>query len=1135
MALMFSLLILTLIASYMAVLFFVAWRGEKAPGRKPFGFGPFAYALSLAIYCTSWTYYGAVGSAARDGWEYLPIYIGPVVGLVLLFPIWRRIAAASRRENIGSIADFISSRYGKSQTLGALVACVAILGSLPYIALQLKSLSMAWQLLTAGTPIAGSERLTVTVIAVVLAGFTLLFGARRPDLTEHNRGLIQAIALESVVKLAALLAVAGFAILLLMKAPPSTSVVAALGSLADLPVIDSRFIAILTLATLAIFCLPRQFHVGFVEGGSPSDVRRARWAFPAYLVLTSLAVLPLVAAGSLFSGQVDPDLLVLDIPFRAEAKVLTAIVFVGGFSAATAMVIVETVALSAMASNSLILPLIARDRWRAREDASDMAGAILQTRRVAICGVLFLAWIYFQAIDRSEGLASIGLISFAGLAQLAPALFGAVLWRGGHASGAIAGIISGTFIWAVVLALPQVGATLGLAERLMWGLADPLPAGVFLSLGVNVLVYVLVSRAARPRLIDRIQARAFVDRQTPEWREQSSGPSGASVGDLRTLVSRFVGDAGADRAFEAFGRETGRRFRDADPADTGLARAAERMLAGAVGASSARRVIAAALAGGGRAPEDVVRMLDEASQAVQFNRDLLQATLDNIDQGVSVVDEDLRLIAWNARYIELFELPAGFIHVGQPIAEVYRLNAERGEVDIAGLEPWIERRIEALRRRVPHDHERAQPSGRILRSTGTPMAGGGYVTSYSDITELRMAARALEEANEQLEARVADRTERLEEARLTAEAAVASKTRFLAAASHDLLQPLHAARLFIAALRETTDTSPEQSRILAENADRSIESAHGLLKALLNLSRLEAGGIRPSVGPLSIELLFADLRREFVPLANAKGLRLRIVPSGLWVMSDRDLLRSMLQNLVGNAVRYTDKGGIVVGIRRISDRSTDHVRIDVADTGRGIEPHLQQDVFKEFARLPGIAGDEPGAGLGLAIVQRVAGLLDHRLNLRSEPGRGSYFSITLPRSEAAQRPDPSNEGLKSAEGPAPLRVLCVDNDPSILHGLKLLLARWGLQVVTASDANEAMAAAGPFDAALVDYHLGDGPDGLAVVEALKARAQGRVALITADDSELLMARAQAVGVTLMSKPVRPASLKAFLTSPGASD
>ncbi len=1122
---MFNLLILTMVAAYMAVLFFVAWRTERrgshAPARR---LGPWVYALSLAIYCTSWTYYGAVGTASRDGWEYLPIYIGPAIGIVVLFPIWRRIAAAAKRENIGSIADFIAARYGKSQTLGALVASVAIIGSLPYIALQLKSLSMAWQLLTADTSVAGSEQLTVSVIAFILAGFTILFGARRPDLTEHNRGLIQAIALESIVKLAALVAVAIFATLLLFGSPSPGTVTAALKGLAAPPVIDARFVAITLLATLAIFCLPRQFHVAFVEASEPAQIRRARWVFPIYLLITTLAVVPLLAAGGVFSRIANPDLFVLDLPFSQGATVLTAVVFVGGFSAATAMVIVETVALSAMASNSLILPLLARGRWRRREDSSDIAQTILRVRRVAICAILLLAWLYFQATDRSSGLASIGLTSFAALAQLAPALFGAVLWRDGHARGAIAGITCGAAIWLLLLALPQIGSALGAGAIHPFGLEDPLPAAVFVSLALNAIVYVLVSRAAEPRLIDRVQARAFVDRLSPDWRERSSAPSGASVGDLKTLVSRFVGDPSAERAFAAFARETGRVIRNADPADAGLARAAERMLAGAVGASSARRVISAALAGGGRAPEDVVRMLDEASQAVQFNRELLQATLDNIDQGVSVVDEDLRLIAWNARYIELFDLPTGFVHVGQPVASVYRLNAERGEVGTADLEAWVERRLDALRRREPHDHERAQPTGRILKSTGAPMSGGGYVTSYTDITELRRAAQALEEANEQLEARVADRTERLVEAKQAAEDATASKTRFLAAASHDLLQPLHAARLFIAALKEGKGAPGADTRRLVENADRSIESAHGLLKALLNLSRLEAGGVKPDVGALSVEALLADIRREFTPLALQKGLRLKVMTSRRWVSSDADLLRSLLQNLVGNAIRYTDRGRILVGVRKVGAL----LKIMVIDTGRGIDEDQQEAIFTEFTRLPGQGGDEPGVGLGLAIVRRVARLLDHPMTLSSSPGQGSVFSVMAPLAEGplARATAP----LRAEALPSGLRVLCVDNEPIILEALSALLSRWGMTVVTAPNAAAAVAAQGPFDAALVDLHLGDGPDGLVVIKALTAQGVGHLALISADADLTLPARATAAGAVLMSKPVKPAILKAFLSS-----
>ncbi|WP_046652777.1 PAS-domain containing protein [Brevundimonas diminuta] len=1124
---MFSLATLALTAFYMAALFGIAWWYERPQIKARRGMlGPSLYALSLAIYCTSWTYYGAVGTAARDGWEYLPIYVGPILGLTLLLPLWRRIASAARRENVGSMADFISSRYGKSPALGAAVAGVAILGSVPYIALQLKSLSMAGEMITAGTPVAGSESLTVLVMAAVLAGFAILFGARRPDLTEHNRGLIQAIGIESIVKLAALLAVAVFAVVLLAASPSRQAAADSLGQLGTWPHIDARFMAITLVATLAIFCLPRQFHVAFVEGGDPAQVRRARWIFPLYLILTTLAVLPLVAAGGLFRPETNPDLLVLALPFGAGQSLLTAVVFVGGFSAATAMVIVEAVALSAMVSNNLVLPLMGAGRRRGAAQP-DMARALLNIRRLAIVALLLLAWLYYLAMDRSSGLAAIGLVSFAALAQLAPSLFGAVLWRGGRASGALAGLAAGMTVWAVMLAAPQLAPGFGLNVPAMLGLEDPFAAGVFLSLTLNLGVFVLVSRARPPRLIDRVQARAFVDRLGPDWLEGRGGSAGASVGDLRALVARFIGDERAERAFAAWARETDVRLKDADPADAALARAAERMLAGAVGAAAARRVLAAALAAGGRAPEDVVRMLDEASQAVQFNRDLLQTTLDNIDQGVSVVDEDLRLTAWNRRYVEMFGLPAGFVHVGLPVAAVYRLNAERGEAGVPDheIDAWVERRLEALARRIPHDHEREQPDGRILRSSGAPIPGGGYATSYTDITALRRAARELEEANERLEARVADRTERLEEARRQAEDATASKTRFLAAASHDLLQPLHAARLFIAALREDADLAGSPARGLATNADRAIDSAHRLLTALLNLSKLEAGGVQPAVAPLALGGLFDELAREFAPVARAKGLTLTVAPSSLWIASDRDLLRSMLQNLIANAIRYTDRGRVLIGARRDGEQ----VQILVSDTGRGIAEADRQAVFGEFVRLPGAPVDEPGAGLGLAIVQKLSDLLRHPLSLASRVGRGTTFRVAVPR--AAARPEPEIMSDDRRLPLAGLRVLCVDNEPAILDALTALLDRWGAQAVTARSVAEARASDGPFDAALVDLHLGDDePDGLAAVDALRAQGVRRIALVTADTRDGLKEKAAAAGAVLLPKPVKPAALKAFLRS-----
>uniref|UniRef100_UPI0026200A34 hybrid sensor histidine kinase/response regulator n=1 Tax=uncultured Brevundimonas sp. TaxID=213418 RepID=UPI0026200A34 len=554
-------------------------------------------------------------------------------------------------------------------------------------------------------------------------------------------------------------------------------------------------------------------------------------------------------------------------------------------------------------------------------------------------------------------------------------------------------------------------------------------------------------------------------------------------------------------------------------------RAAERMLAGALGAVAARRVIGAALSGGGRAPEDVVRMLDEASQAVQFNRQLLLTTLDNIDQGVAVVDEELRLVAWNRPYVEMFGLPHDFLHVGMPIANVYRYNVERGEIALVSerVESWVARRLEALSRRQHHFHEREGPDGRILRVIGEPLPGGAYVTSYTDITDLRRAARQLEEANEQLEARVTERTTQLKAAVEMAERATASKTRFLAAASHDLLQPLHAARLFIGALREDPNVAQSESQALAINADRSIESAHRLLTALLNLSKLESGGVEPNIGPLALDQLFTDIAREFTPIANAKGLELRVHPSRLWISTDRDLLRSMLQNLVANAIRYTDKGAVVVGARRKGGRAD----IVVVDTGRGIPKEARDKIFGEFVRLPGAPVDEPAAGLGLAIVQRLSHLLGHPLGFKSEVGHGTSFWISTPRTTAVMTPADT-----VATSRTPLfgkRVLCVDNETAITTALEALLKRWGAIPTVANSATEALSLKGPFDAALVDLHLGENePDGLEIIRQLKRRKVRRIALITAANHERVGAEAAEVGAVLLPKPVKPAALKAFL-------
>jgi PAS domain S-box-containing protein len=882
------------------------------------------------------------------------------------------------------------------------------------------------------------------------------------------------------------------------------------------------------LCMVTAITLPRQFHLGFVELEDPNDLKTARWLFPAYMALWAIAIVPIATAGNvLLPNWGDPDTIVLGLPIAHAGGLLTAFVFLGGFSAAAAMVMIETVALSAMISNELVLPWLARNSAGARVPAGDAAQRILLIRRASILVVLLLAWVYFTIINRSGGLAQLGFTSLTASAQLAPALVGAVLWRRGHAIGAICGIVGGMVVWLLWVVAPQLAVDAGQAgvgppSRL------PFEFGVLASLALNVALYVGVSLQTKPKLIDRVQATVFLQQADPTPSGVQSGIRG-TVGDLRILIEQFLGREDAAKGFHNLDPARVGQIGDSDPVTPNIARAAERMLAGAIGASSARNVIAWALAGEGRAAADITQMLDEAAQAVQFSRELLHNTLDSLDQAVCVVDRDVRLIAWNARYLDLFGHEQNDIYVGKPLEELIRTTAPRRGESAERVEQLVEERIGPIRRREHQMFERDWANGLTLKVAGGPLASGDYVTSFIDVTELRKTARALAQSNELLEHRVDERTreltdvvEQLALAKGLAERATRSQERFVAAASHDLLQPLHAARLFLGAASE--DMSPSASaRELVRKADISIDAADRLLKALLNLSRLEMHGVKPEFAPVGIGATLDALRREFDPLAQDKRVRLQVLPTDASVLSDPDLLRSVLQNLIGNAVRYTPAGGRVAVICR---RAGQGVRIEVRDNGPGIPPAALPTIFKEFARLPGAAASGRGAGLGLAIAERVCAALGHELKVWSRVGVGSTFSVTAQRSAAApETPAPSRHGQGMLRK---LRVLCVDDELDVLDGLRALLVRWGVEVGAASTVEEAQRLGGRWDVVLADFQLGTESTGLDFLEACRGRA-GMLALITANMPESEIARAAALGVEVIRKPLAPAALRAFLS------
>ncbi|MGZ3368734.1 MAG: hybrid sensor histidine kinase/response regulator [Caulobacteraceae bacterium] len=1116
--------LLAAVGAYAAILVWIAWSADRRPRSRGGTLSGVIYALSLAIFSTS--YYGAVGTAARSGWQYVNVFLGPTLAATLLFPLWVKVATAAKRVNAGSIADFLAARYGRSRALGVLVTIVAVVGSLPTLGLQLRSLSTTWARLTGAGPQGALADGNLLVAGVFLAGFAILFGARRAELTVHNRGLVEAAAFGAVVKLGGFIAAGIIAISLLVRVPNSIPV--SLGLLAAPPELDARLIVMTSLSALALFCVPRQFHMGFVELKDLDQVREVHRTLPIYFLLMMVFVVPVAAAAVLATPNSHPDLLILSLPLTISGWPLVLAVFLGGLAASTAVVVVEAVALSAMISNELVLPLAAGRQLRAKAGHRDFSSSILLVRRLTILGIMVMAWLYCR--QANTGMVAMGAAGVIAAAQFAPALIAAVAWRRGTAAGAIAGLAAGFVVWLYALVLPP----LGWIETPLWmGQGDPMVVAALWSLGLNTVLFVTVSLFSPMSLAEGVQAELFLGQNPPASSGGRAGLAGR-VEDLRDLAVRFLGAEAAHRSFSDISGDLGQPLRDGDPITPLLAREVERRLAGAIGSSSAQGVIAAALSGGSRGPEEVRRLLDEAAQAVQFSRELLQSALDNVEQGISVIDSDLRLLAWNARYLELFEFPPGFIHVGKPIGEVIKFNALRGEWVAGDPEEHIARRLRNLRRRTPHIYERERRGGMVLRCVGAPMPGGRYITTFTDITEhrrredgLAAAARALEEANQSLERRVDARTADLRVAIDKAEAANASKSRFLAAASHDLLQPLHAARLFVAALAEEEGGGESEVRRLATQADRSIAAADGLLRALLNLAKLEAGKVQPTVRPVALKALLDDLHRQFLPIALEKGLELRTLSTKAWVRSDAHLLRSMLQNLIGNAIAYTPNGSVLVGVRRRCEK----LRIEVWDTGPGIPENARESIFRDFWRGESAAGAS-GVGLGLAIVDRVAALLDHPLDLKSVEGRGSMFAVTVPRAAAKLMQE---AGPKRAGALGGLRILCVDDEQPILDSVQALVGRWGGVVDTARSYDEALALGESWSAALIDYHIGADRTGLELISTLGARL-GRVALVTADTNEQMLASARAAGVAVLNKPLQPAVLRTFLMSaPEAAD
>ncbi|MCJ8170142.1 PAS domain-containing hybrid sensor histidine kinase/response regulator [Atopomonas sediminilitoris] len=1137
--------------AYMAVLFVIAFYGDRS--RKPMSakMRAWVYSLSLAVYCTSWTFFGAVGQAADQLWSFIPIYLGPVLLLLLAPKLLTKMLLISKQENITSIADFIAARYGKSPLLAVMVTLICLVGILPYIALQLKGIVMGVSLLQGQAPNdAGTfGQDTALVISLILALFAILFGTRSLDVTEHHRGLVLAIAFESLIKLVAFLIIGVFVTYglyngfnhLIDEAQAQPALRYYWQETHSWPAMLVQTL----VAMMAIVCLPRQFQVTVVENTEVRDLRLARWVFPAYLILAALFVVPLALAGALrLPLSVLPDSYVISLPLAEGHPWLALIAFIGGASAATSMVIVSTVALSTMVSNDMLLPaLLSRQRT---ERPFEAFRHWLQTvRRLSIVAIILLGYVCYRLLDSAASLATIGQVAFAAITQLAPAMLGALYWKTANRRGVFAGLATGAALWFYSLVMPLIARSLGWPLHSLPGLnlgdsqwlgitLDPLTRGTLLSLAGNFAVFAVVSLLTRTRVTEHWQASRFIGQELLGRSGESRLPLAAQVQDLLALAARFVGEQRARDSFRRYAARHGEQLDQQQAADNGWLAHTERLLAGVLGASSARVVLKAAIEGREMGVEDVVAIAGEASEVLAFNRALLQGAIENIDQGLSVVDKDLRLVAWNRRYIELFEYPEGLVQVGRPIADIIRFNAQRGLCGEGDIELHVEKRLTWMRQGTAHTSERQLPNGAVIELIGNPMPGGGFVMSFTDISAYRAAEQALKEANEGLELRVSERTHalsklnsELRQATAHADAANSSKSRFLATVSHDLMQPLNAARLFAAALNQSD--LDRDAADLARNLDSSLRSAEDLIADLLDISRLESGRITPDKHAVSIARLFEPLRVEFGALAHEQGVDLRIISSQLRLHTDPKLLRRVLQNFLTNAFRYA-RGRVLLGVRREGQG----VRLEVWDKGPGIPEDKRKVIFEEFKRLDSHqTRAEKGLGLGLAIADGLCRILDHRLEVNSWPGKGSVFCVHVPLSTHQDAPEPSVKSKEPSGSLGGLQVLCIDNEDSILSGMHSLLSRWGCQVWTARNRLECehlLDEGVQPHIALVDYHLDEGETGTALMGWLRARLQTPLPgiVISADGRAELTNEVHAQGLGYLAKPVKPAALRALL-------
>ena len=1162
---MFSIwTLISVTIGYMLFLFAIATIGNKAQ-KLPKS----VYSLALGIHCTSWAFFGTTTQAAQFGWPLVPTYLGVILVMLFGYKMLLRVNTICKQYNISSIAEFISVRYSHSNSIAVLITCICFIGVIPYIALQLDAISLALNLLISGLDNWSNSLSFYATVGMAI--FAIWFGARNMSLTERNSGLMLTIAAQSLVKLLALGTVGIFVVYGLFDGfvdlaqrsfayKPTFAVV-------NQPFALWIYISHVLLGICSMFCLPRQFHINFVENRHEDEIRQARWIFPAYLVGMSIFVLPIALGGMIFFGDmqtglhnctsidcVNPaystDSYVLAMPIAAQNIPIALIAFIGGLAASSSMVIVATLALGNMVANSLITPLLfsvnASKVKRAitqvktvgsKNSALKLSGTqVLRIRQLTILVMLCIAYVYHLHVSQQAPLVQTGTFALSLLSQTFPAILLGIYWRRANKYGALAGIATGVLTIVLGMILPAISAQFSSSQlsdlgAIGVGSIDNITIAnvLFLSFLLNTGALCAVSLVTGSKLNNPYATSAL-----------SHFRSDIRFSDLLKLTDQILPP---QTALNFRKQVVFVGIKQDDIAPYNVFAKAENLLASHMGSASTRILLNAIANAESVSQHQLNEWVKEAGKSFQFNYEVLQASITHLPLGVSVIDANLKLVAWNAIYQSIFDYPKGFLQSGIPILDILQFNAKRGllgdTLDEKGVESEISKRMQSMLVGKSYKTVRPQLHGKVVEITGNALPGGGYITCYADITEYIYIQNQLETAKTNLEKRVEQRTYELQVAKNDAEKANIGKTKFLAATSHDLMQPLNAASLFASMLREklvnnkSGALNQSNEAELANNLVNSLDNAEALLGMLVDITKLENNLIKPNLQIIPLHEVLYSLVTEFSVVASQKNITLRYVHTSVCAKTDRRLLSRVIQNLLSNAVKYTASGKIVIGVRR---RAGKQCEIVVADTGSGIALEDQTQIFNEFQRVHSDDSHQ-GLGLGLTIVDKISQLLGYKVKLQSIPHKGSAFSVVLPfshyRSAKAipsinTKPDDTSLFLDN------ITILVLENDAAVATALITLLKSWGAMVEKATNKHTAMELIDTrnFIPTLIiaDYHLDDGDNGIDLALLIQGHCHLAIKTIvsSADRSEALQALAYENNMQYLPKPIKQAALKRLL-------